>query len=88
VAAASGIGVVAAVFAVFVVFPLGFSYVGTHAARPPVQDIDLGTVGLAAMQLSARLALRAHIGLRDERAPGVLTRATAGGAERGLRAAG
>jgi uncharacterized protein len=27
----------------FVVFPLGFAYVGTHAARPPVDDIDLGS---------------------------------------------
>src|SRR5688500_6690266 len=32
------IGVAAAFVAVFVVFPLGYAYVGTHAARPPVDD--------------------------------------------------
>src|SRR5918999_1558120 len=37
------IGVAAAFFAVFVVFPIGYAYVGTHAARPPVDDIDLGS---------------------------------------------
>jgi uncharacterized protein len=37
------IGVAAAFFALFVVFPIGYAYVGTHAARPPVDDIDLGS---------------------------------------------
>lgn len=30
------------VVAFFVVFPLGYAYVGTHVARPPVDDIELG----------------------------------------------
>ncbi len=36
IAAASLLG------ALFVVFPLGYAYVGTHVARPPVASIDLG----------------------------------------------
>jgi uncharacterized protein len=47
----AGIGVASALFALFVVFPLGYSYVGTHAARPPVDDIDLGTANVEEVQL-------------------------------------
>jgi uncharacterized protein len=35
-------GVAGAVVAFFVLIPLGIAYVGTHVARPPVDDIDLG----------------------------------------------
>jgi uncharacterized protein len=45
------IGVAAAFVAVFVVFPLGYAYVGTHAARPPVDDIDLGSAAVEEVQL-------------------------------------
>jgi len=37
--------------AVFVVFPLGYAYVGTHAARPPVDDIDLGSATVEEVRL-------------------------------------
>jgi uncharacterized protein len=46
-----GIGVAALFFAAFVVFPIGFAYVGTHAARPPVDDIDLGSAAVEDIQL-------------------------------------
>jgi hypothetical protein len=46
-----GIGVAALFFAAFVVFPIGFAYVGTHAARPPVEDIDLGSAAVENVQL-------------------------------------
>jgi uncharacterized protein len=46
-----GIGVAAFIFATFVVFPLGYAYVGTHAARPPVDDIDLGTANVEEVEL-------------------------------------
>jgi uncharacterized protein len=46
-----GIGVAALLFAAFVVFPIGFAYVGTHAARPPVEDIDLGSAAVEDVQL-------------------------------------
>ena len=45
IAAASLVG------AVFVVFPLGYAYVGTHAARPPVASIDLGSAATEDVQL-------------------------------------
>jgi hypothetical protein len=45
------IGFVSVVFAVFVVFPIGYAYVGTHAARPPVDDIDLGSANVEDVQL-------------------------------------
>ena len=45
------IGLAAAVFAVFVVFPIGYAYVGTHAARPPVDDIDLGSAAVEQVEL-------------------------------------
>jgi uncharacterized protein len=39
----SAIGAAGLVTFFFVLFPLAYAYVGTHAARPPVTDIDLGT---------------------------------------------
>jgi uncharacterized protein len=47
----AGIGVAAFFFAMFVVFPIGYAYVGTHAARPPVDDIDLGSTAVEEVQL-------------------------------------
>jgi uncharacterized protein len=47
----AGIAVAAGVVAFFVLFPLGYAYVGTHAARPPVDDIDLGSANVEAVQL-------------------------------------
>jgi uncharacterized protein len=47
----AGIGVAALFFAAFVVVPIGFAYVGTHAARPPVEDIDLGSTAVEDVQL-------------------------------------
>jgi uncharacterized protein len=47
----AGIGVAALFFAAFVVFPIGFAYVGTHAARPPVEDIDLGNATVEDVEL-------------------------------------
>jgi uncharacterized protein len=41
----------ALVFAVFVVFPVGYAYVGTHAARPPVDGIDLGSAAVEDVEL-------------------------------------
>jgi uncharacterized protein len=38
----AGIGLAALVATVFLVFPIGYAYVATHVARPPVDDIDLG----------------------------------------------
>ena len=45
IAAASLVG------ALFVVFPLGYAYVGTHAARPPVGSIDLGSTAVEDVEL-------------------------------------
>jgi uncharacterized protein len=39
----AAIGVAGLVVAFFVLYPLGTAYVGTHVARPPVDDIDLGS---------------------------------------------
>jgi uncharacterized protein len=47
----AGIGLAAVLFAAFVVFPIGYAYVGTHAARPPVEDIDLGSASVEQIQL-------------------------------------
>jgi uncharacterized protein len=47
----SAIALASVIGALFVVFPLGYSYVGTHAARPPVEDIDLGTANVEDVQL-------------------------------------
>jgi uncharacterized protein len=45
------IGLAAVLFVAFVVFPIGYAYVGTHAARPPVEDIDLGSASVEQIQL-------------------------------------
>jgi uncharacterized protein len=47
----AGIAVAAGVVAFFVLFPIGYAYVGTHAARPPVEDIDLGSANVEDVQL-------------------------------------
>ena len=47
----TGIGIVALLVALFAVFPIGYAYVGTHAARPPVEDIDLGSAAVEDVQL-------------------------------------
>jgi uncharacterized protein len=47
----SAIALASVIGALFVVFPLGYSYVATHAARPPVEDIDLGTANVEDVQL-------------------------------------
>jgi uncharacterized protein len=47
----SATGAASLVVFVFVLFPLGFAYVGTHAARPPVDDIDLGGATVEAVEL-------------------------------------
>lgn len=47
----AAIGFAALVFAAFVMFPIGYSYVGTHAARPPVDDIDLGSANVEDVRL-------------------------------------
>jgi uncharacterized protein len=45
------IGVAALVVGFFVLYPLGYAYVGTHVARPPVDDIELGSRNVEAVQL-------------------------------------
>jgi dienelactone hydrolase len=47
----AAIALASLVFAIFVVFPLGYAYVGTHAARPPVDDIDLGSTSVEQVHL-------------------------------------
>jgi fermentation-respiration switch protein FrsA (DUF1100 family) len=47
----AGTGVAALVVVAFVVIPLGIGYVGTHAARPPVEDIDLGSAAVEDVEL-------------------------------------
>jgi hypothetical protein len=47
--AATGAG--GLVGAYFVLFPLGYAYVGTHVARPPVDDIDLGSGNVEDVEL-------------------------------------
>jgi uncharacterized protein len=49
----TGVGVVALIVGVFLVFPIGYAYVGTHVARPPVEDIDLGSTNVENVQLHA-----------------------------------
>ena len=36
---------------VFLLFPIAYAYVGTHAARPPVTDIDLGSAAVEDVEL-------------------------------------
>jgi hypothetical protein len=45
------IGVAALVVGFFVLYPLGYAYVGTHVARPPVDDIELGSRKVEAVKL-------------------------------------
>jgi uncharacterized protein len=45
------IGVGALVVLAFLLFPLGYAYVGTHVARPPVDDIDLGSANVEDVEL-------------------------------------
>jgi hypothetical protein len=47
----AAICVASLVFAFFVLYPLGVAYVGTHVARPPVDDIDLGSADVEDVQL-------------------------------------
>jgi uncharacterized protein len=47
----AAIGVAGLIVAFFVVIPLGIAYVTTHAARPPVEDIDLGSANVEDVQL-------------------------------------
>jgi uncharacterized protein len=48
------IGFAAAVFAIFVVFPIGYAYVGTHAAAAAGGDIDLGSAAGEEVRLHTR----------------------------------
>jgi uncharacterized protein len=41
-----------------VVIPLGYAYVGVHVARPPVEDIDLGTASVEDVDLRTSDGLR------------------------------
>ncbi len=45
------IGAACLVVAVFILLPLGVSYVVTHVARPPVDDIDLGSANVEDVEL-------------------------------------
>ena len=47
----AGIGVVALLCTAFVLIPLGIGYVGAHVARPPVEDIDLGSANVQDVKL-------------------------------------
>ena len=45
------IALASAVGCIFLLFPIGYAYVGTHAARPPVEDIDLGSADVEEVEL-------------------------------------
>jgi uncharacterized protein len=45
------IGALGAIIFLFGLLPLGIAYVGTHVARPPVDDIDLGSAAVEDVQL-------------------------------------
>jgi MYXO-CTERM domain-containing protein len=45
------VGVAGLAVAAFMVLPLGYAYVGTHVARAPVDDIDLGSATAEDVQL-------------------------------------
>jgi fermentation-respiration switch protein FrsA (DUF1100 family) len=45
------IALASAVGFVFLLFPIAYAYVGTHAARPPVADIDLGNATVEDVEL-------------------------------------
>jgi hypothetical protein len=53
------IGLAGLVVAFFILYPLGYAYVGTHVARPMVDDIDLGSRNVEDVELhtSDRLTL-------------------------------
>jgi hypothetical protein len=47
----AGIAVASILGTLLVLIPLGYAYVGTHVARPPVEDIDLGTPDVEDVEL-------------------------------------
>jgi len=47
----AAIGVAALVVGFSILYPLGYAYVGTHVARPPVDDIELGSGNVEAVEL-------------------------------------
>jgi len=47
----AGLGAVGFLVFVFLLLPLGYAYVGTHVARTPVDDIDLGSANVQDVQL-------------------------------------
>jgi uncharacterized protein len=47
----AGIAVASVLGTLLVLIPLGYAYVGTHVARPPVEDIDLGTPDVEDVEL-------------------------------------
>ncbi len=47
----AGIAVASVVGAFLVLIPLGYAYVATHVARPPVEEIDLGTADVEDVEL-------------------------------------
>ena len=47
----AGIGLASVLGALLVLVPLGFAYVVTHVARPPVEQIDLGTTDVEDVEL-------------------------------------
>jgi alpha/beta superfamily hydrolase len=47
----AGIGLASVFAALAVVVPLGYAYVATHVARPPVEEIDLGTADVEDVEL-------------------------------------
>jgi uncharacterized protein len=47
----AGLGVAGLVVFAFLLLPLGYAYVGTHVARTPVDDIDLGSASVEDVEL-------------------------------------
>jgi uncharacterized protein len=47
----AALGAAGLVVTFFVLLPLGIAYVGVHVARPPVDDIDLGSANVEEVQL-------------------------------------
>ena len=47
----AGIAVASVLGTLLVLVPLGYAYVATHVARPPVEDIDLGTADVEDVEL-------------------------------------
>jgi len=52
----AAIGVAVLVVGFFVLYPLGYAYVGTHVARPPVADIELGSRNVEAVDCTRATA--------------------------------